>query len=739
MSATAAAGDRVLEQRPLSVEIGLAPLRIHVRRAGRRLLRALTVWACEGEVRDRFVQVTEGVIADERLGFPERVVAATVAAEDAHGGADRPAPQRRAPGAPADRARRRRARDLRARGRGRAAAPRDGVGRARRGALRRAGRAPRAARRPRRARDPARRRPRLHGARLPARAARARRHPAGRLRARAVPAVQPRLRAVVRDLRQRHPLRARRADRACPRAGVAGPLRLHVLTDPTPVARLRRYVRLTGLPALLPDVGLRLLEVARRLRAPGGRRGGRPRLPLARHRRSTRSSSTRRGRRNTTRGSPTRTSSRTSPGWSRAGARTGVRTVVWVTPWVNLESLDGQIPPDPGSRRLHREPAPNYDEARSRPSSAAPTASRTSRAGGWARARWSTSPIPEPRRGGARRRCARCAWASRASRPTTARATTCGEDLRFADGTHRGAERLALRRPVPALDAARARRGARPGPRRALRAQRLERPAGDRRAVGGRPGIGLLVAAHAGVLHDRGGGQRLLELVARRRRLPRPARRRALPEGAAACAGCSSAASRRSCRPTAGSSRSRGPTTPRRSRSTAATCCCTRCSIPTCAPRRPAPRAAGRRSCVPPRCWTPAAGRSPMPSASAPRSGSRRSSRRARASARPGCHRGEWIEAWSGAARARRARGARAGAAARHPGVGARGRDRRHPSAPPPSRAGLGEGDAPLHATLWGEPRCGRALARLADGTVVRWRRGRWSAHGRADVTFSER
>ena len=40
----------------------------------------------------------------------------------------------------------------------------------------------------------------------------------------------------------------------------------------------------------------------------------------------------------------------------------GVRTVVWVTPWVNLESADGQKPPDPESERLHREPAPNYEE-----------------------------------------------------------------------------------------------------------------------------------------------------------------------------------------------------------------------------------------------------------------------------------------------------------------------------------------------------------------------------------------
>lgn len=38
----------------------------------------------------------------------------------------------------------------------------------------------------------------------------------------------------------------------------------------------------------------------------------------------------------------------------------GVRTVLWCTPWVNLDSRDGQIPPQPESERLHREPAPNY-------------------------------------------------------------------------------------------------------------------------------------------------------------------------------------------------------------------------------------------------------------------------------------------------------------------------------------------------------------------------------------------
>jgi alpha-glucosidase (family GH31 glycosyl hydrolase) len=40
----------------------------------------------------------------------------------------------------------------------------------------------------------------------------------------------------------------------------------------------------------------------------------------------------------------------------------GVRTVVWVTPWTNTDSRDGQIPPQPESEALHREPASNYAE-----------------------------------------------------------------------------------------------------------------------------------------------------------------------------------------------------------------------------------------------------------------------------------------------------------------------------------------------------------------------------------------
>jgi len=39
-----------------------------------------------------------------------------------------------------------------------------------------------------------------------------------------------------------------------------------------------------------------------------------------------------------------------------------VRTVLWCTPWVNIDSADGQVPPQPESARLHREPASNYLE-----------------------------------------------------------------------------------------------------------------------------------------------------------------------------------------------------------------------------------------------------------------------------------------------------------------------------------------------------------------------------------------
>ena len=51
---------------------------------------------------------------------------------------------------------------------------------------------------------------------------------------------------------------------------------------------------------------------------------------------------------------------------------------------------------------------------------------------------------------------------------------------------------------------------------------------------------------------------------------------------------------------------------------------------------------------------------------------------------------------------------------------------------------GLGEEDParPLEATLWGEPPLGHVSARLADGTRISWRRGRWSSSPERPVRF---
>ena len=98
-------------------------------------------------------------------------------------------------------------------------------------------------------------------------------------------------------------------------------------------------------------------------------------------------------------------------------------------------------------------------------------------------------------------------------------------DARLADGRARRRGGLGARRPLPRATAARARRGPSRA-RGAVRALGLDRPAGDRAALGRRPGLGLLVAAGAGRLavsgaasgfsnwsHDVGGylGHRLVE------------------------------------------------------------------------------------------------------------------------------------------------------------------------------------------------------------------------------------
>jgi hypothetical protein len=49
------------------------------------------------------------------------------------------------------------------------------------------------------------------------------------------------------------------------------------------------------------------------------------------------------------------------------------------------------------------------------------------------------------------------------------------------------------------------------------------------------------------------------------------------------------------------------------------------------------------------------------------------------------------------------------------------------------------EHERPLEATLWGEPPLGHTAVRLADGTKIAWRRGRWSVDRARNVIFDER
>jgi alpha-glucosidase (family GH31 glycosyl hydrolase) len=139
----------------------------------------------------------------------------------------------------------------------------------------------------------------------------------------------------------------------------AGPFRLNVFTDPTPAARLRRFLRLTGLPPLLPEWAYghwKSRDVYEHQRdAEDDFDGyGRHQLPLD----AIVLDSPWETQYNTWQPNPHQFPD--FEGMVRRFRGHGVRTVVWVTPWVNVESADGQRPPDAESERLHRAPAPNY-------------------------------------------------------------------------------------------------------------------------------------------------------------------------------------------------------------------------------------------------------------------------------------------------------------------------------------------------------------------------------------------
>ena len=272
LSIAAQSDSALLEAGRLRVEVSLRPFAFTIRRNGRRLLRAGGAWLAEGEIRDQFVQFTEGVIAHEERSPAQRARHAMLMRRTEQGVClsfrlDGRAACRR--GSRWRRARRASRLDLRRRRR--AASPRHGLGPARRGAPRGPRPAPSRALRSGRPRHPARRRPPLHRARLPRRdAGRGRRAP-GRLCPRPVDAVGPRLRGPVPHRRQRDALRP----------GGGEDLGLH--PGPRRAPRARRVLRRDAggeparsvprhrLPRPAAGMGLRILEEPRHPRAPGRR------------------------------------------------------------------------------------------------------------------------------------------------------------------------------------------------------------------------------------------------------------------------------------------------------------------------------------------------------------------------------------------------------------------------------------------------------------------------------------
>ena len=349
----------VLERGRLRVEISLRPLELTVRRDGRRLVRSMGAWVAEGTVHDHFIQLTEGVVVGEDLAPLERAAVARVRrlaadrvifAVELNGG--------------------RRARlEVRLHPEERVSFEFEPEGD------------------PLRVAADWRRRSDEHFVGLGARhstqfdqAGRAvqlgadRRYtgpdcPAELLAGGGIPQgdyapvpwlvssrgyavwVQSDANGIRFDLS---------GDRASASArSSAGALRLDFLCDPTPAARLRAFCRLTGFPAVLPEWGYGFWKSRDVYEHQddvlddfdGLRRHDIPVDAIVLD-------------------SPWATQYNTweinpyqfpdGPGLIRRMRSDGVRTVVWVTPWVNTDSRDGQIPPQPESDRIHREPAPNY-------------------------------------------------------------------------------------------------------------------------------------------------------------------------------------------------------------------------------------------------------------------------------------------------------------------------------------------------------------------------------------------
>jgi alpha-glucosidase (family GH31 glycosyl hydrolase) len=339
----------VLEAGPVQVSVSLDPFAVEVRR-GRRLIRGLRLWAAHGEIQDQFVQLTEGMLAAEELERPYHFAAHSSAGPRFAGpagevtlelGRERLIIEFRPAGEPLR---------VGAEWEARAGERFTGLG------ARHGEQVEQTGRRIRLGADR-----RYTGPDCPPDMIDVGGIPQGDY------APVPWLLAsrgyslwletdghgAEFDLGHRISVSSRAA---------AGPFRLHVLTDPTPAARLRHFLRLTGLPPVLPewayghwksrDVYEHQSEVEDDFE--GYRLHD---LPLD----AIVVDSPWETQYNTWEPNPHQ-----FPDFAdmvRRFRAAGVRTVVWVTPWVNLDSRDGQRPPDPESERLHAEPSPTYEPA----------------------------------------------------------------------------------------------------------------------------------------------------------------------------------------------------------------------------------------------------------------------------------------------------------------------------------------------------------------------------------------
>jgi alpha-glucosidase (family GH31 glycosyl hydrolase) len=358
---TAGAEQVVLERGPLRVEVELRPFAMTIRRGGRRLIRNASVWVAEGNTSDHFVQMTEGVIPVEDLAPHERAQRATVEHCDGDEfvfalsleggrraqlalaiGVDTVGLTLTASGDPArlavewDRRSGERYTGLGARH-----TPQfDQAGRmVQLGADRR-----------------------YTGPDCPPEMLAAGGIPQGDcaptpwlLSSRGYGAwLQTYANGTRFDLSGERISLQTRAD--------AGPLRLELLTARTPAARLRQYCELTGFPAVLPEWGYgfwKSRDVHEHqddvLDDFDGFRSHQ--IPLD----AIVIDSPWATQYNTWEFNPHQFPD--APWMVTHMREHGVRTVVWVTPWTNLDSRDGQIPPQPESEKLHREPASNYEPA----------------------------------------------------------------------------------------------------------------------------------------------------------------------------------------------------------------------------------------------------------------------------------------------------------------------------------------------------------------------------------------